>query len=63
VVPDVVGQPEPDAKQQLSAAGFATQSVLVPNAGFQPGTVVDQDPGGGTTAPPGSTVTLFVAQP
>lgn len=59
-VPDVVGQPSADAQAALKQAGFAYTIVVVPSD--QPrGTVVSQDPPGGTTAPQGSKVRLNVA--
>lgn len=59
-VPDVVGQPSADAQAALKQAGFDYTIVLVPSD--QPrGTVVSQNPPGGTTAPQGSKVRLNVA--
>ena len=60
-VPDVVGQAEADAIAALEAAGFVvdrqeSSDLLVPE-----GSVISQNPGGGTSAPSGSTVTIVVS--
>jgi beta-lactam-binding protein with PASTA domain len=59
-VPDVVGQSSADALAALKQAGFAYTIVVVPSEEAR-GTVVSQDPPGGTTAPQGSKVRLNVA--
>ncbi len=59
-VPDVVGQPSADAQAALKQAGFTYTIVVVPSDEAR-GTVVSQDPQGGTTAPQGSKVRLNVA--
>jgi eukaryotic-like serine/threonine-protein kinase len=60
-VPDVTNQDEPTAKAILTGSGFKVkvtkQSVSDPG---EQGIVVNQQPGGGTSAPAGSTVTIFV---
>ncbi|MGH8940270.1 MAG: PASTA domain-containing protein, partial [Actinomycetes bacterium] len=56
-VPGVVGKPVAEAQQILAAAGFAVSVSQLPGG---PGTVLNQDPGGGSKAPRGSTVTLYV---
>jgi serine/threonine-protein kinase len=59
-VPDVVGQPSADAQAALKQAGFAYTIVIVPSEEPR-GTVVSQDPQGGTTAPQGSKVRVNVS--
>ena len=58
--PDVVGLLSADAQAALKQAGFAYTIVVVPSDQAR-GTVVSQDPPGGTTAPQGSKVRLNVA--
>ncbi len=61
-VPSVIGDPESTAKSILSNAGFQVKVVTAAgSAGSTPGTVFSQQPSNGTTAPAGSTVTIFVA--
>ena len=60
-VPSLVGSSFATASSQLQAAGFAVARRDV--ASSQPkDTVVDQAPSAGTSATPGSTVTLFVSR-
>ena len=59
-VPDVVGQPSADAQATLKQAGFAYTIIIVP-ADEPRGTVVSQDPPGGTTAQQGSKVRVNVS--
>ena len=60
-VPNVVGRNQSDAESQLSAAGFQVNVVQTQvNNPHQNGTVVSQDPNGGSTAAQGSTVTIVV---
>jgi eukaryotic-like serine/threonine-protein kinase len=61
-VPNVEGEEEGDAEQILGDAGFQVEVQEVPGPPPQDGTVVDQDPDGGTQADQGSTVTIFVAR-
>ncbi|HKA27244.1 MAG TPA: PASTA domain-containing protein, partial [Gaiellaceae bacterium] len=60
-VPDVSNQDEPTAKAILAGSGFKVKTVKQPvtDPGEQ-GIVISQQPGGGTSAPSGSTVTIFV---
>ena len=51
-----------DAEQSLHSAGLHTIVRRVAAPGTTPGTVVGQEPAGGTTRPRGSTVTLSVAE-
>jgi serine/threonine-protein kinase len=60
-VPDVSNQDEPTAKAILTSSGFKVKTVKQPvsDPGEQ-GIVISQQPGGGTSAPSGATVTIFV---
>jgi beta-lactam-binding protein with PASTA domain/predicted Ser/Thr protein kinase len=62
-VPDVRNQDEPTAKALLTGSGFKVtvvrQEVTDPG---EEGIVLDQQPGGGTNAPAGSTVTIYVGK-
>ena len=61
VVPDVVGQDQQTATTNLQDAGFKVQVLRVrPSNPSQNGKVVDEQPAGGTRAPDGSTVTIYV---
>jgi eukaryotic-like serine/threonine-protein kinase len=60
-VPNVEGKQESAAATQLQGAGF-TVNVQQDTTSTQPaGTVVNQDPAGGTMVEPGSKITLFVS--
>jgi beta-lactam-binding protein with PASTA domain len=61
-VPPVVGKNQADATQILTAAGFSVSVQSSPNTSAPVDQVMDQAPKSGTSAPKGSTVTLFVAQ-
>ena len=62
-VPDVVGQDQQTAMTTLQQAGFTVQVLLVPVTDpSQNGIVMDEQPAGGTSAPVGSTVTIYVGQ-
>jgi serine/threonine-protein kinase len=61
-VPDVVGEDQQTATSDLQNAGFQVQVITVPPTDpSQSGNVVDEQPAGGTRAPRGSTVTIYVA--
>jgi eukaryotic-like serine/threonine-protein kinase len=60
-VPNVVGQPEADARNALTAAGFLVQTEPREDTDAEQGTVVDQNPPADSPAAPGATVTLGVA--
>jgi beta-lactam-binding protein with PASTA domain len=61
MVPDVVGQDQQSATSTLRAAGFQVQVITVPPPDpSQSGNVVDEQPSGGTRAPKGSIVTIYV---
>jgi beta-lactam-binding protein with PASTA domain len=60
-VPSVLGQPFESASATLQAAGFAVARRDADSN--QPGgTVIDQSPAGGETAPRGATITLTVSR-
>ena len=59
-VPDVTGRSEEDAINTLEAAGFECDITQQASEKTQ-GTVISQDPAGGTQAEKGSTVTLTVS--
>jgi serine/threonine-protein kinase len=61
-VPDVTGQNIDDARSTLDAAHFDVKTVAQDSTDKDPGTVLSQDPAGGTSKPEGSTITLTVAK-
>jgi beta-lactam-binding protein with PASTA domain len=62
-VPDVVGQDEQQATTTIQNAGFEVQVIDVDTGDpSQDGTVVDEQPAGGTRAPQGSLVTIYVGR-
>ena len=63
LVPDVVGQAEQQATTTLENAGFQVQVIDVDTGDpSQDGNVVDEQPAGGTRAPQGSLVTIYVSR-
>ena len=60
LVPGVTGKDVTTASLELQSAGFEVDTDEMPNAKPE-GTVLEQDPRGGTRADEGSTVTLFVS--
>jgi penicillin-binding protein 1A len=62
-VPDVRGLDSAAAQQKLADAGFGVLAVNVETAEFTAGTVANQAPRGGASAPQGSKVTIEVATP
>jgi penicillin-binding protein 1A len=61
VVENMIGFPRGEAIRILEGEGFDVATRAAPLGSYPPGTVVDQDPPGGTKIPAGSTVTLFIA--
>jgi serine/threonine-protein kinase len=62
-VPDVVGKDKNEAKKELEDAGFKVDMQEVPVSDpTQNNVVQDQDPKGDSSAPNGSTVTIFVGK-
>jgi len=56
-VPNIVNLPDADARKALGKVGLTLSvSQVVPNVNIPPTTVMDQEPNGGATAPPGSVV-------
>jgi serine/threonine-protein kinase len=60
-VPNVVNQNITDATNQLTAAGFTVTQVTDTTSGATPGTVIAQDPTGGSQLAKGKPVKLTVA--
>jgi beta-lactam-binding protein with PASTA domain len=61
-VPDVVGKSQQDAVQALSEAGFNVGKISTDTASTRPaGTVIQQSPGGGSQAKPGTPVDLTLS--
>jgi serine/threonine-protein kinase len=60
-VPEVVGQPQDQAEATLRAAGFEVGTSEREDAEAAPGTVLEQDPPGGSQAADGARVTLTIA--
>jgi beta-lactam-binding protein with PASTA domain len=62
-VPDVVGQDEATATTTLQNAGFVVEVIDQPTTDqTQDGIVLDEQPAGGTRAPRGSVVTIYVGR-
>jgi serine/threonine-protein kinase len=61
-VPSVTGQTQNDATSTLRDQGFAVQTTPQTTTSATAGTVITQSPTGGSTAAPGATVTLTIAQ-
>jgi beta-lactam-binding protein with PASTA domain len=60
-VPDVVGQTETDADAAITGVGLVAGATQAPNDTVPAGSVVSQDPAGGTTVATGSTVNIVVS--
>ena len=60
-VPDVTGQTQAQATAALSQVGFRVTSSTQSSSAIMPGTVISQDPVGGLSVKPGSTVNLVIA--
>ena len=62
-VPDVIGEDEATATEDLRRAGFTVEVVDQPTDDpNEEGVVLDEDPAPGTRAPAGSQVTIFVGR-
>lgn len=59
--PDVVGLPQTAAEGAIVAAGLSVGGVSTDNSPVPAGSVIGQDPSGGTLLPPGSPVDLLVS--
>ncbi|MCI8424547.1 MAG: Stk1 family PASTA domain-containing Ser/Thr kinase [Adlercreutzia sp.] len=60
-VPSVVGQAQEEAKFTLEQTGFKVDIITEESDSEEEGTVLSQDPAGGTKQPKGTTITLTVA--
>ena len=60
-VPNVVGNPQPEAELILKRKGLATDVTLKEHPTIAKGTVIGQDPGGGSRVPKAEVVTLVVS--
>ncbi len=60
-IPDVTGDSQSAATNQLTHAGFDVNTTTQVSSSVSAGNVISQDPGAGTSAAPGSTVTIVVA--
>ncbi|MGN6815303.1 MAG: PASTA domain-containing protein [Solirubrobacterales bacterium] len=61
-VPSVAGKPQAEATKELEEAGFKVAVRKVNSDTVEEGLVIHSEPGGGTTATKGSTVTLAVSR-
>ena len=61
-VPDVTGLSQASATNQLTGAGFKVATSNQSSTTVTPGNVISQNPHGGTSEPPGTTVTIVIAQ-
>jgi serine/threonine-protein kinase len=62
-VPNVVGQDQATATQTLQQAGFRVQvSPLDTTDASKDGIVIDEQPAGGSRAPGGALVTIYVGR-
>ena len=59
-VPDVVGQDEEEAQEEIESAGFKCK-ITTQASEKNAGTIISQDPAGGTQAEKGSTVNLVAS--
>ena len=59
-VENFIGFPRSEAVRILEDEGFNVVTQAAPTGSYPPGTVVDQDPPGGTKVAAGSTVTLYI---
>ncbi len=60
-VPDLTGKTEAEAKVLLDAEGFVLAVESTPSETIPQGQIVSQNPLGATTAPKGSTVTVYIS--
>jgi eukaryotic-like serine/threonine-protein kinase len=61
-VPPVVGLSQSSAEATLKNAGFSVSTSTQVSSSATPGDVISQDPGGNTSASPGSNVGIVIAQ-
>lgn len=60
-VPDIIAKTKAEAKSTLGQFGFEVQVVEQGSASVQEGFVISQTPEGNSTAPAGSTITIYVS--
>ena len=60
-VPSVIGFTLDEGIEEIESLGLSVSVQERETSEFPEGTIVDQSPGGGSSAPQGSTVTIFVA--
>lgn len=60
-VPNIVSEAAPDAQAQLAKLGLHLNINTVPSVDIPAQTIIDQDPPGGSTTQPGSTITADVS--
>ncbi len=60
-VPNVVGMSQQEARTSLEAAGFSPGPITMQASSQAEGTVIDQDPAGGSQAATGKAIHLFVS--
>ncbi|MCW3003362.1 MAG: pknB [Conexibacter sp.] len=60
-VPNVVGNPQAEAELILKRKGLSTDATLKEHPTIAKGTVIGQDPGGGSRVPKGDVVTVVVS--
>jgi serine/threonine-protein kinase len=60
-VPNVVGSPQAEAQLRLKQAGFSSDAIPHESANQPQGTVIGQDPAGGSRVKKGTTIDLFVS--
>ncbi len=61
LVPDVVGSTQDKATSVLAEAGYTVETKTGYDEDVEKGLVADQSPGGGTSAEPGTTVSILVS--
>ncbi len=61
-VPDVAGRPQDDGTKTLTDAGFRVATTPDYSDSVAAGSVIGEDPQGGSTQPKGSTITIVVSQ-
>ena len=62
-VPDVTGEDQQAATNDLQSAGFQVIAIQRHRAGGQSGSVVEEQPSAGTTLASGDFVAIYVARP
>ena len=61
-VPTLVGLPEATAKQALAEAGYKVSELRAKAAGFEKGTIADQQPAAGAALAAGGTVQIVISE-